>query len=363
MLDESYIQIAIELAKKGKGKVSPRPLCGTLLVKNDKIIGAAYRNSPSDQSPEITAIQGSRESTSGAVLYTNLEPCTFSEKEFDCIDIIIESGISKIVIGSVNPNKNLGGTSVRKLKKSGIEVITGILEKECIELNKFFFKHTVSSHPYVTLKMAATVDGKIADKSGNSKWITSVETRSMCHELRSEYDAVLVGYNTVKIDNPHLTVSLVEGRNPGRIILDTDLKISPKSDLVQKNYDRNLMIVTSGKNKTKNKKLTRLAVHGVEVLFVREKKNNYLDLSDILKKLGDRNITSILVEGGRKVFTSFINEKLEDEVLIFMGPKILGDGSSLTGNLGIKGLPKALTYYFKDIDKVGEDVLLRLERR
>ncbi|NMB83014.1 MAG: bifunctional diaminohydroxyphosphoribosylaminopyrimidine deaminase/5-amino-6-(5-phosphoribosylamino)uracil reductase RibD [Ignavibacteria bacterium] len=363
MLDESYIQIAIELAKKGKGKVSPGPLVGSLLVKNDKIIGASYRNSPNDLSTEIIAIKGSNENPEGSILYTNFEPCSISEKDFNCLDQIIESKIKRIVVGSVNPNPSSGGNSIKKLKKTGIEVITGVLEKEGYELNRFYFKHSNSRLPYVTLKMATTIDGKIADNSGNSKWITSVESRSMSHQLRSEYDAVLVGYNTVKKDNPQLTVRLVEGRNPKRIILDTELKTNPQSDLIQKNYDKNLILVTSKKNKTRKKKLAKFIGNGVEIIFAPDNKKKELDLSYLLKKLGEQNISSLLVEGGGKVFSNFINDKLEDEILIFVGPKILGKGYSLTNGMDVKELSKAVKFQIKDYDKVGEDLLIRLIRR
>jgi diaminohydroxyphosphoribosylaminopyrimidine deaminase/5-amino-6-(5-phosphoribosylamino)uracil reductase len=363
LLDESYIQIALELAKKGKGKVSPKPLVGSLLVKNDKIIGAAYRNSPDEISPEVTAIDGAKEDTEGSTLYTNLEPCSCSQKEFEYLDRIIDAKPGKVVIGAVNSNQFFGGNSVKKLKKAGIEVITGLLEKECYELNRFYFKHAISSMPFITLKMATTIDGKIADNSGNSKWISSVESRSMSHQLRSEHDAVLVGYNTVKKDNPQLTVRLVEGRNPKRIILDSDLKLSLHSELIQKNYDKNLIVVTSKSNRKRKKKLAKFEMNGVDVIFASQKSNRDLDLSTILKKLGEKNITSVLVEGGGKIFSSFINEKLEDEILIFLGPKILGKGYSLTNGFNVKSLSKALKYYIKDYDKIGDDLLVRLIRR
>lgn len=363
MLDESYIQIAIELAKKGKGRVSPKPLAGSLLVKNDKIIGASYRNSPDELSPEIIAIKGAKESSEGSTLYTNLEPCSTSAKDFSCLDQIIQAKIKRIVIGSVNPSSTFGGSSIKKLKKAGIEVLTGILERDCYELNRFYFKHSNSSLPYVTLKMATTIDGRIADNSGNSRWITSVESRSLSHQLRSEYDAVLVGHNTVKIDKPQLTVRLVEGRNPKRIILDTKLRTNPKDDLIQKNYDKNLIIVTSKENKSRKKIISKLEECGVELIFIPSNKKKELDLFYLLKKLGELNIASLLVEGGGKVFSNFINNKLEDEVLIFIGPQILGKGYSLTNGINVRSLSKAVKFQIKEYDKVGEDLLIRLVRR
>lgn len=363
MLDESYLQIALELAKKGKGKVSPSPLVGALLVKNDKIIGAAYRNSPSEISTEILAIKKSKENTEGATLYTNLEPCTLSTDTQDCIDFIIQSGIKKVVIGALNPRPDYKGQSIKKLRKAGIEVKTGILENECIDINKFYFKYISTSLPYITLKMAITIDGKIADTSGNSKWLTSVESRCLVHELRSEYDAVMVGFKSVKIDNPELTVRLVEGRNPKRIILDSKLQLSLESNLVKKNLDKNLIIVTSQKNQNKKKKINAYLKRGIKILFVPEKSNGKLDLLKTLSILSEEKITSVLVEGGSKVFTSFIKQKLEDEILIFISPKILGRGLPLCSNLGIKSLSEAINYSIKEVEKIGDDALIKLMRR
>lgn len=360
MLDESYIQIALELAKKGKGMVSPAPLVGALLVKNDKIISAAYRNSPTEENPEVIAIKKSKENVEGATLYTNIEPCNYNEQ--DCIDFIIKSKLKKIVIGTLNPQHNQSGASVKRFKKAGIEVKTGVLEEECLDINKFYFKYCKTTLPYITLKMAVTIDGKIADCSGNSKWITSVESRSLVHELRSEYDAVMVGFNTVKIDNPQLTVRLVEGRNPKRIILDSKLQLSLNSDLVKKNSDKNLILLTSNKNKDRKKKINSYYKKDIEIIFVPELSNGKINLAAAMKKLAEKNITSLLVEGGSKVFTSFLKQKLEDEILIFIAPKILGNGYSLCNNLGIKNLSKAINYSIKDVEKVGGDILLRLVR-
>lgn len=362
MRDESYIQIALELAKKGKGSVSPAPLVGALVVKNDKIISAAYRTSAQEESTEIIALKNSKETLEGAVLYSNLEPCTIFEKDLDCIDFIINSKISKVVIGLANQHPQFGGAAIRKFKKAGIEVKVGVLEKECLELNRFYFKYSTKGIPYVALKMAVTLDGRIADDKYNSKWITSVESRSMVHELRCEFDSVLVGIKTVKKDNPKLTVRLVEGRNPKRIILDSELEISASSSLVKNNSDANLIIITSEKSKEKKHKLKKLYDNMVEVLFTEEKKGK-IGLNSALKKLGEKNITSVLVEGGGKIFSSFIKEKLDDELLIFIGPKILGGGIPLAENLGIKSLSKAYNYTIKDMDKIGEDALLKLVRR
>lgn len=361
MQDASYILVALELAKKGKGYVSPKPLTGALVVKNNKIVSAAYRSLAKDESAELTAVKICKDNVEGGTLYTNIEPCSLTDNSEECIDAIVNSKIKRVVIGAlINEQEN---SVIKKFKKSGIEVTSGLLEKECNEINKFFIKHNTTGLPYVTLKMAVTVDGKIADSTGNSKWITSVESRSLVHELRSEYDAVLVGCDTVKKDKPQLTVRLVEGRNPKRIILDSNLDLKCSSDLIKKNDDGNLMIVTATRNKDQTKKLKKLYDNNVNVLFCKEDREGKIDLLTLMKKLGKLNINSLLVEGGGKLFTSFLKKKLEDEIMIFIGPKILGEGISLCNELGINGLSKAYKYTIKDLDKVGEDVLLKMIRR
>lgn len=363
MQDESYIQIALELAKKGKGRVSPKPLAGALVVKNNKIISAAYRSCPDEVSTELTAINICKDNAEGSTLYTNIEPCALIKDKSGCIDSIIQSKIKKIVLGSVLSDPQLESSPIKKFKKAGIEVSEGILKKECKEINKFYYKYDKTSLPFVSLKMAVTIDGKIADDSGNSKWITSVESRSLVHELRNEFDAVLVGCNTARVDKPQLTVRLVEGRNPKRIVLDSCLDIKCYSNLIKNNSDKNLIVVTYLGNKKKQIELKKLNDNNVEVIFCKKDKSGKVDLTDMLKKLGERNIVSLLVEGGGELFSSFIKKKLEDEILLFMGPKILGNGIPLCKNLGIKGLSKAFSYGIKDIEKVGEDAFIRFVRR
>ncbi len=193
MSDESYIKLAIEIAKKGIGSVSPNPLVGCVIVKNDKIISAGYHEKFGENHAEINAIEKAKESIEGATLYTNLEPCSHQGKTPPCVDKIIEKKIKKVVVGTNDMNPLVSGNGIRKLKSAGIDVKVGIMENECIELNRFFFKYITEKIPYITLKAAQTLDGRIADKSGDSKWISSIESRKYVHQLRACYDAVLVG--------------------------------------------------------------------------------------------------------------------------------------------------------------------------
>ena len=238
MADESYIQLAIEIAKKGTGSVSPNPLVGCVIIKDNKIIGAGYHQKFGEEHAEINAINSSAESVEGSTLYVNLEPCSHHGKTPPCVDRIIKEKIKRVVIGTLDVNPLVSGNGVKALKKAGVDVKVGVLENECIELNKFFFKYITSKLPYVTLKAAQTLDGMIADKNKNSEWISSKESRKYVHWLRARYDAVLIGSDTAKIDNPKLTVRMVEGRNPYRVVLDSKLSLKTDLYLFKNNFDK-----------------------------------------------------------------------------------------------------------------------------
>lgn len=360
MSDESYIQLAIEIAKKGKGYVSPNPLVGCVIVKDNRIISAGYHEKFGGAHAEINAINKSKEDLEGSSLYINLEPCSHYGKTPPCVDKIIEKKIKKVVVGTNDLNPLVSGKGIRKLKSAGIDVKVGVLENECIELNKFFFKYITKKIPYVTLKAAQTLDGKIADNAGDSKWISSLESRKYVHSLRSTYDAVLVGTGTVKKDNPELTVRLSEGRNPKRIIIDTDLKLSRKLKLFSYNKDANLIILTSKKNLNKKRKIQNLLSQNVKVLFIKEDNNGKLNLKSVLKELGKNEIASLLVEGGSELFTSFVKKLLFDNIYLFVSPKLMGKGIPLIGNIGKKNIRSALKLEIKSFEKTGDDLLIEL---
>ncbi len=360
MTDESYIQLAIEIAKKGRGNVSPNPLVGCVIVKNGKIIGAGYHEEFGKDHAEINAINSATENLEGSTLFVNLEPCSHHGKTPPCVDRIIESKIKRVVIGTLDVNPLVSGKGIKALKNAGVEVKAGIQEKECINLNKFFFKFITKKIPYVTLKSAQTLDGRIADINGDSKWISSIESRRYVHMLRSQYDAVLIGAGTVKKDNPNLTVRLVEGRNPKRIIVDSNLSLTSASRLIKNNGDRKSIILTSVKSIKKEEKITRLNSLGVQIIYVKEESKGSLDIKDALKKLAKLNIASILVEGGNRIFTSFVSKNLYDDILVFVTPKIIGSGLSVVGNLKIRNIKKAIKLKVNRAETIGDDVLVEL---
>ncbi len=362
MTDESYIQLAIEIAKRGVGNVSPNPLVGCIIIKNDKIIGAGYHEEFGKNHAEINAIESSNGSVEGSTLYVNLEPCSHFGNTPPCVDRIIESKIKRVVVGTLDMNPLVSGSGIKKLKAAGVEVKVGVLENQCAELNKFFFKYISRKIPYVTLKAAQTLDGKIADGSGNSKWISSSISRKIVHQMRSKYDAVLVGSSTVVKDNPRLTVRLTEGRNPRRIILDTHLRLSTKYKIFQYNVDKKLIIITSEKSRKNTAKINKLKSLGVQVLFAKENKKRLVDLKSALEQMGQINIASLLVEGGGKLLSSFIKENLFDDISLFIAPKILGSGVDTFSNLGIKSIQKSFRIKIDNVEKVGDDVLIELSK-
>ena len=362
MTDESYIKLAIEIAKRGIGYVSPNPLVGCIIVKDDRIVGAGFHERFGENHAEINAISSSRENLEGATLYVNLEPCSHTGKTPPCVDKIIENKIKRVVIGTLDMNPVVSGKGVRKLKSAGIEVKVGILEKECIHLNRFFFKHITKKIPYVTLKAAQTLDGKIADIKGNSKWISSIESTRHVHAIRAQYDAILIGSGTVTRDDPQLTVRLTEGRNPRRIIVDSNLIIKTTNKVLVNNQDSNLILITSRNSLEKKRKIKKLISLGAHIIYSKYEGNGKLDLKYVLKELGKLNLNSILVEGGSTLFTSFIQQNLYDNFLIFLSPKIIGNGIPLTGDLGIQNIRDIHKLKLVNTEKIGDDVLIELAR-
>jgi diaminohydroxyphosphoribosylaminopyrimidine deaminase / 5-amino-6-(5-phosphoribosylamino)uracil reductase len=360
--DESYIQLTLELAKRGIGKVSPNPLVGCVITRNDKIIGAGFHTKYGDEHAEINAINSSQESLEGSTLYVNLEPCSHYGNTPPCVDSIIKEKIKRVVIGTLDLNPVVNGRGIKKLKAAGVEVKAGVLEKECEELNKFFFKFISKKIPYVTLKAAITLDGKIADVNAKSEWISSEESRKYVHSLRSKYDAVLIGANTALIDNPQLTVRHVEGRNPWRIVLDPELNLPVELSLFRKNYDQRTIIVLSEKGLKKKRKLAQLENSGVKIIEAKNSDKDFINLKSLLKELAKIYITSVLVEGGSEILTSFIKQKLFDDLILFITPKLIGDGIPLVQNLGISSIKNSLNLKLKSCEVLADDIVAEYKR-
>ncbi len=356
--DELLIWRCIDLARNGKGQVSPNPLVGCVIVKNGKIISEGYHKKYGALHAEADAIEKAVKNginVKGATLYVNLEPCSHYGKTPPCSDRIIEAGIKKVVIGCKDPYKLVNGKGIARLRKHGIKVVAGVLEYECREFNKFFMKHSTSGLPYITLKAAQTLDGKIADEKFKSKWISSKESRAIVHRLRSEYDAVLVGKNTVKYDNPKLTVRLVKGRDPYRIVLDSKLSLGLDYDLFSDKLKSKTIVITSTKADKKKAKI--LESRGVMVICAKAAIGK-IDLKDAMKKIGKLNIASILVEGGAKTFSGFLNQELADELILFTAPKIMGSGVNTFEGSGKRDFNNAKEVYYQF---AGKDILTNIK--
>lgn len=331
-----YISECIKLAKNGAGCVSPNPLVGCIIVKNGKIIGKGYHKIFGGPHSEVNAINDAKKkgnSLINSTLYVNLEPCSHFGKTPPCTDLILKEKISKVVIGMKDPNPEVNGKGIKILKKAGIKIECGILKKECEELNKFFIKFITKKIPYVTLKIAQSIDGKIALNNNKSKYITGNESLKLVHKLRSEYDAVLIGKNTALLDNPFLTVRLVKGRNPYRIVIDKDSKLPEHLNIfTDKNSDKTIVI-----NSTQNKKISPM---------------------NILKALYELNISSVLVEGGANIFSQFIEKNLFDDIYFVIAPKIIGDGISAFGDFKITTLSKTKNIFLNKSFQSGNDLIL-----
>jgi diaminohydroxyphosphoribosylaminopyrimidine deaminase/5-amino-6-(5-phosphoribosylamino)uracil reductase len=325
--DIEFIRECLLLAKRGAGKVSPNPLVGAVLLKNGRVISKGYHKKYGGPHAEVNAIVYSKENTADATLYCNLEPCCHTNKQTPpCVPLIIEKKIKRVVISNFDPNREVNGKGIRQLRKAGIEVTTQILENEGKELNKFYFKFVKDKIPYITLKIAQSLDGKISEARNKQTWLTGKESVKYVHKLRGEYDAVLVGANTIKVDNPLLSVREVKGRNPLRIIIDGKLSIPLKSKVIECEDPQNTWIFTSINSSERKEKI--FSEKEVKIFRIISSKNNRLNLKKILKVLAKQKITSLLVEGGGEIFSQFIDEELFDEITVLQAPKILGEGIS-----------------------------------
>ncbi len=358
--DEDVMLRCIELARKGSGYVSPNPMVGCVIVKNGFEISEGYHKKFGENHAEVNTINAALHKgldLTGSTLYVNLEPCSHFGKTPPCVDKIIENKIAKVVIGTKDPNPLVAGKGIKKLIRAGIDVKVGVIESFCLELNKFYFKYIRSGLPYVTLKAAQTLDGKINDSKNKPVWISSEESRKLVHVLRSQYDAVLVGRKTVETDNPQLNVRYLKGRNPYRILIDSKFKIDVRKKIFGNKKNSKTIVITSREGYLSDlRKRKYLEDRDVIIIAVRQK-NGRLNLSDALKEISKLGIISILVEGGAFTFSEFIKQNLVDEIMLFIAPKIFGNG------LNIFNLANKDQFIIKNFSwkKSGEDILVNFK--
>jgi diaminohydroxyphosphoribosylaminopyrimidine deaminase/5-amino-6-(5-phosphoribosylamino)uracil reductase len=330
-------------------------MVGAVIVKDDRIIGQGYHHHYGGAHAEVNAIESARESVSGATLYVTLEPCCHYGKTPPCVEAILRNKIARVVIGVLDPNPRVNGRSIQILNQHGVETKVGVLEEECRELNQAHFKLMSTGLPLVSLKWAQTLDGRIATTSGDSRWISGERFRRLAHKLRATHDAVMVGIDTVLRDNPELTVRLVKGRNPTRVILDSSLRIPLDAEVLKLEAAPTIIATTP---RADEKKLSHLRQKGVEVLLTRADKSGEVELKHLLELLGERNISSVLVEGGAGVITSLLRQNLADKLIVAVAPKIMGKGIEAVGELDILEVSQALKLSFRRIYRLGDDLVI-----
>lgn len=355
-LNPKYMKRAIELAKKGIGYTNPNPIVGCVVVKNDEIISEGYHEKIGGFHAERNALTNCKEDTTGAELYVTLEPCCHYGKTPPCTEIIIEKNIKKVYVGSMDPNKLVAGKGVKILEENGIEVECGVLKDECDKLNEVFFHYITNKTPYVVMKYAMTMDGKIACENGDSKWVTGEKARETVQNMRKKYMGIMVGINTVLEDNPMLNCRIEENVDPIRIICDSNLRIPFESNIVNTaNKIQTIVVCTNKDDKDKQRWLEN---KGIEV--IRQKVKGRVVLSDLMKILGEKGIDSILLEGGGTLNAQALKENIVNKICCFIAPKIVG-GANAKSPIEGKGAEKMMEAYNLrnlEIQKIGNDIML-----
>jgi diaminohydroxyphosphoribosylaminopyrimidine deaminase / 5-amino-6-(5-phosphoribosylamino)uracil reductase len=355
-LDRLYMRMACRLAAKAAGRTSPNPMVGAVLLRDGKMIASGFHQFAGGDHAEIVALKKAGNKAEGATLYINLEPCNHYGRTPPCTRALIAAGVKEIVVGMKDPNPLVSGKGLRALTRAGIKVRTGVLEAECRALNEAFTKFITCGVPFVALKLAASLDGKIATASGDARWISCEESRATVHRLRNRYDAVLVGAGTVITDNPQLTCRMPGGRDPWRIILDARLRVPLDAQFLrQRSSDKNIVVTSDTAPAGKIRALENLGTT-VWRMPAREGAVRWLPL---LRKLAKTGIASVLIEGGATTAAGALKEKMVDKMLLFYAPKLLGgDGRYMIDSLGVGHIKQSVILQNLTIQKSGADLLV-----
>ena len=355
---QNYMQECFRLAKKGEGLVSPNPLVGAVLVRAGEIIGRGYHHRLGGPHAEVECLRRARGPIAGSTLFVNLEPCSHHGKTPPCADLIIRSGIRRVVVATPDPNPRVAGRGIRQLRKAGVRVDVGVLEEDARVLNKVFFLHIVRRRPYVHLKIAQTLDGMIASRSGGPRWISSKESRVLVHRWRAQHDAVLVGVGTVIADDPRLTVRLHKGRHPATVVLDGGLEVPLEAALFR--AAREVFVIASQDAlHRQSRKARKLEELGVTLIGIEDSVCT-LNLHRVMKSLYRHGIGSVLVEGGREVFSQFLRRGPVDELSLFLAPTVMGHGIPAVTNVG--GERSLVRFSRWSAMPVGRDILIQAFR-
>lgn len=359
MEHKKIMQYAIDLAEKGVGKVNPNPLVGAVIVKNEKIIGQGYHKKYGQLHAERNALANCLESADGAIMYVTLEPCCHYGKTPPCTEAIIESGIKKVYVGVLDPNPLVAGKGIEILRNNGVEVIVGLLEEECKKQNEVFFHYIKTNKPYIVMKYAMTLDGKIATYTGESKWVTGHIARENVHKSRNRYSGIMIGVGTALSDNPMLTCRVDNGRNPIRIICDTHLKTPIDSNIMNTAKSVRTIIATSCED---IKKQELYIDAGTEIIYI-PALNNKINLNTLVIKLGEMKIDSILLEGGSELNFSALESGVVSKVQCYIAPKLFGGNGakSPVGGIGFEKIKDCINLKNITMSNIGEDILIESE--
>ena len=352
------MRLALELAKKAEGFTSPNPMVGAVVVKDGEIAGTGYHARAGSPHAEIIALRGAGEKAQGATLYVNLEPCCHHGRTGPCTEAIIAAGVRKVVVAMVDPNPLVAGKGIARLRQAGIAVAAGVLAAEAARLNEVFSKYITTGMPFVVLKAAMSLDGKIATRRGESRWITAEQARLCGHRLRHRYDAILVGVNTVLLDNPSLTVRLPEGgsRDPVRVVVDSCARTPPGAKIINQPSAAPTLIAATPEAPAE--RVAALKGAGAEVLVLPPDEKGRVDLPLLMKELAGREITSVLIEGGAEVHASALDAGIVDKVAWFIAPLLVG-GKEAPGPVGGQGagrLDEAVPLRNVFVQRIGEDI-------
>lgn len=355
--DEKYMKLAMQLAGNAIGRTSPNPLVGAVIVKDNRVVGCGWHRKAGTPHAEVHALNQAGELAQGADVYVTLEPCAHYGKTPPCAKALVEAKVKNVYGGLLDVNPKVAGKGFKILEDAGIHVEYGFLQDELRKQNEVFFKWIEHKKPFIVLKAAMTLDGKIATATGQSKWITNETSRAYGYKLRDIYDGIMVGINTVIEDNPMLTARVDGGKNPIRIVVDSSLKIDINANLVQ---DKSAKTIIATTDKADKDKILKLQAQDVDVIVVDKDENDKVDIEKLLNILGQQNICSILVEGGATLSGSFVAKKLVDKVYFFIAPKIVGGKEAKTpvAGTGILNLQEALALKDIQIEKLEEDILI-----
>ncbi|HHT06836.1 MAG TPA: bifunctional diaminohydroxyphosphoribosylaminopyrimidine deaminase/5-amino-6-(5-phosphoribosylamino)uracil reductase RibD [Hydrogenispora sp.] len=360
--DKEFMRMALELAARGRGLVSPNPMVGAVVVKDGRVLGQGYHKEAGGRHAEVYALAEAKGETEGATVYVNLEPCCHFGRNPPCTNQLIAAGITRVVVAVTDPNPRVSGAGLRELEENGIEVTTGVLAEEARRLNEVFFKYITTGLPFVSIKAAVSLDGKIATRTGNSRWISGEESRRRGHELRRAADAIVVGVGTVIKDDPLLNVRLpvlqdkAKTKHPLRLILDTRARIPLTAKVIKENPEQTVIVTGSDPPAHKVEKLTAAGVR----IWTLPLRRGRVSLPALLAKAGEERLSSLLVEGGGEVNAAFLGENLVDKVYLFLAPRIIGGASAPTWveGEGVDQVVKGSHWRNAGLTELGNDLLL-----